>query len=40
MLAWRAAGIATWCYFDNDESGHAPGDALGLLWLVNDASAA
>jgi uncharacterized protein YecE (DUF72 family) len=34
MLAWRAAGVAAYCYFDNDDRGHAPADALRLARLV------
>jgi uncharacterized protein YecE (DUF72 family) len=37
MLAWRAAGIAAYCYFDNDDRGHAPADALRLARLVGCA---
>jgi uncharacterized protein YecE (DUF72 family) len=34
MLEWRAAGISTYCYFDNDDRGHAPLDALRLARRV------
>ena len=37
VLAWRAAGVSTYCYFDNDDSGHAPRDALRLARLVRAA---
>ena len=37
VLAWRAVGVSTYCYFDNDDSGHAPRDALRLARLVRAA---
>jgi uncharacterized protein YecE (DUF72 family) len=37
VLAWRAVGVSTYCYFDNDASGHAPRDALRLARLVRAA---
>ena len=30
MLGWRAAGIDVYCYFDNDDQGHAP----STTWAV------
>jgi uncharacterized protein YecE (DUF72 family) len=39
MLAWRAAGISTYCYFDNDDRGYAPLDALRLARRVRDVPA-
>ena len=32
---WRAEGLEIYIYFDNDEKGHAPRDALRLLAKVN-----
>jgi uncharacterized protein YecE (DUF72 family) len=32
---WRAHGIAVYCYFDNDEHGYAPANALTLARLVS-----
>jgi uncharacterized protein YecE (DUF72 family) len=33
---WRAEGIATYCYFDNDDRGYAPQNALTLARMVDD----
>ena len=34
LLEWRAAGIDSYCLFDNDEAGHAPANAARLRQLV------
>jgi uncharacterized protein YecE (DUF72 family) len=34
MRGWHAHGIAVYCYFDNDEQGYAPANALTLARLV------
>jgi uncharacterized protein YecE (DUF72 family) len=34
ILEWRAQGISVYCYFDNDERGYAPANALTLARLV------
>jgi uncharacterized protein YecE (DUF72 family) len=33
-MDWRAAGKDVYCYFDNDEKGYAPRDALRLQEMV------
>jgi uncharacterized protein YecE (DUF72 family) len=42
MLSWRVHRISVYCYFDNDEQGYAPINALTLARLVaagsNDGS--
>ena len=38
--ALRAAGVPSWCIFDNTARGAAPEDALRLMALLNGASAA
>lgn len=35
LSAWSAEGIDGYCYFDNDEAGHAPSDALRLRALLS-----
>lgn len=35
MRSWGADGIAVYCYFDNDEQGYAPTNALTLTRLVS-----
>jgi uncharacterized protein YecE (DUF72 family) len=39
LLQWRAKGIAVYCYFDNDEQGYAPMNALRLDRFVRDPKA-
>ena len=34
MLSWRAQGVSVYCYFDNDEQGYAPANALTLAHLI------
>jgi uncharacterized protein YecE (DUF72 family) len=34
LRAWHAQGLDTYCFFDNDEAGHAPRDASRLRALV------
>lgn len=36
FLAWRGAGLDAYCYFDNDEAGHAARDALRLVGMIAD----
>ena len=40
LLGWRERGLDSYCYFDNDEAGHAAQDALRLAAMVgaNDGS--
>jgi uncharacterized protein YecE (DUF72 family) len=38
ILNWRADGIASYCYFDNDDQGYAPKNALTLAGLVEDGN--
>ncbi len=35
ILMWRKAGRDVYCYFDNDEKGHAALDAQRLVGMVN-----
>ena len=37
---WRDAGLDVYCYFDNDEAGHAAQDALHLTTMISDSGAA
>lgn len=39
ILAWRAAGRQVWCYFDNDQAGHAVRNALALRRRLAEALA-
>jgi uncharacterized protein YecE (DUF72 family) len=39
LLQWQAEGITVYCYFDNDEQGHAAVDAPRLDRLVRDPEA-
>jgi len=34
VIAWRKSGLDVFCYFDNDEKGYAPADALQLARMV------
>ncbi len=34
MGRWASDGVDVYCYFDNDEAGHAPGDALRLAGML------
>jgi hypothetical protein len=34
--SWASAGKDVYCFFDNDEAGYAPRDALRLLEMVKD----
>ena len=38
LLAWARAGRDAYCYFDNDDRGYAPHDALRLLRLIGERS--
>jgi len=40
VAAWRDAGRDVYCYFDNDEAGHAVADAARLIRLVEARGAA
>lgn len=37
ITAWRDAGLDVYCYFDNDEAGHAPLNALSLAGMVAES---
>jgi uncharacterized protein YecE (DUF72 family) len=37
ISTWRRQGRDVYCYFDNDEAGYAPQDALRLLELTGSA---
>ena len=36
MAAWASAGKVAYCFFDNDDRGYAPHDALLLLRLIGE----
>lgn len=40
LRAWQAEGLTTYCFFDNDQQGHAAIDALRLQHLLDPASPA
>jgi uncharacterized protein YecE (DUF72 family) len=39
ITAWREAGLDVFCYFDNDEAGYAPQDAMRLAGMVASGGA-
>jgi uncharacterized protein YecE (DUF72 family) len=38
IRSWRAEGLDVHCYFDNDEAGYAPADALRLISMVEGST--
>jgi uncharacterized protein YecE (DUF72 family) len=38
LVSWAAAGHAVWCFFNNDQHGHAVADAERLRAFVSEAS--